>query len=71
MQSPPTKIICGYGRLLSNFICMLKYKFQFNGDVDSCLALASMFKDKWELDGVQQIQQEDGYSWILLVNYYK
>lgn len=44
-----------------------KYYFQFNGDVDSCLALASMFRDKWE---IKDFDKSDGYTWIILINYY-
>lgn len=43
-----------------------RYKFQFNGDVSSCNALASMFKDGWELD---VFREDDGYHWVILQNY--
>ena len=40
-----------------------EYKFQFNHDTDSCLALASLIADRWEITG---FKIEDGYTWFLM-----
>lgn len=36
------------------------YKFQFNNDIASCLALMAIIKDGWDL-----VVQEDGYTWLI------
>lgn len=41
-----------------------EYDFQFNNDINSCLALASMLKDGWIVDG---FKIEDGYHWFILI----
>lgn len=41
----------------------LKYEFQFNGDVDSCMALASMFRDGWTLE---RTGVAGGFKWFYL-----
>ena len=40
-----------------------KYKFQFNNDETSCLALLSLIKDGWY---VIAYKEEDGYTWFVL-----
>ena len=42
------------------------YKFQFNNDIASCLALMAIIKDGWDLDSVIQ---EDGYTWLIYSKY--
>ncbi len=42
---------------------MLEYKFQFNNDEDSCIALKDMIKNGWTVCG---FCAEDGYTWFLL-----
>ena len=39
------------------------YKFQFNNDVASCVALQSMLSGGWT---VRELVKEDGYTWFLL-----
>ncbi len=48
-----------------------RYKFQFNGDVESCMALASLLKDGWEVAscGYPAFAVADGYHWINLVKW--
>lgn len=41
----------------------LQYKFQFNNDETSCLALSSLIKEGWSIEG---FKAEDGYSWLEL-----
>lgn len=43
-----------------------RYKFQFNGDVDSCHALAALLKDGWSLLNTNAFSIADGYHWIHL-----
>ncbi len=40
-----------------------RYKFQFNNDEDSCVALQSMLREGWTVQG---FAQEDGYTWFWL-----
>ena len=40
-----------------------EYKFQFNNDEDSCIALRVMIMGGWVLVGCIV---EDGYTWLLL-----
>ena len=40
-----------------------RYKFQFNNDIDSCVALQCMISEGWTVQG---FEQEDGYTWFLL-----
>ncbi len=41
----------------------ITYKFQFDGDKISCLALLTMIGDDWE---VKNYIVEDGYAWFIL-----
>lgn len=43
-----------------------RYKFQFNGDEDSCRALADMFRAGWELQNIGAFSIDDGHHWIHL-----
>lgn len=43
-----------------------KYNFQFNGDVDSCLALADLLKAGWGLANCGALQTKEGFHWIRL-----
>jgi len=40
-----------------------KYKFQFNNDVDSCVALQCMIHEGWT---ICDTKREDGYLWFIL-----
>jgi hypothetical protein len=42
----------------------MTYKFQFNGDLMSVQALASLLKDGWKL---ANYLESDGYSWFILM----
>jgi len=44
------------------------YKFQFNGDIDSCEALKTMINDGWQTSGTFT---EDGYTWFSLEHWIK
>jgi hypothetical protein len=46
----------------------LRYDFQFNGDVDSCLALASLIKDGW---AVETLSVGDGFTWMHMEKWVK
>lgn len=52
----------------SQIVC-LKYRFQFNGDPDSCIALADLLRVGWELVNVDPLQTADGFHWIKLQRY--
>lgn len=39
------------------------YKFQFNNDEDSCIALTDLLEQRWEVIG---FRGEDGYKWLCL-----
>ena len=41
-----------------------KYKFQFNNDADSCIALRDLLLRGWTVQG---FIEEDGYTWFLLI----
>ena len=41
----------------------VKYRFQFNNDVDSCIALGDMIAVGWTVQG---LVHEDGYAWLLI-----
>lgn len=47
----------------------LNYRFQFNGDVASCAALACLFSSGWEIANTSPFEVDDGHSWITLVNW--
>jgi len=48
-----------------------RYSFQFNGDVDSCAALADLIRAGWELANVDPLKTDEGFSWIKLQRYVK
>ena len=41
-----------------------RYKFQFNNDEVSCIALRDLIKTSWTVEG---FIEEDGYTWLILV----
>jgi len=47
------------------------YKFQFNGDADSCFALADLFKAGWELVNVGAFSISEGFHWIHLQRWHR
>lgn len=44
-----------------------QYKFQFNNDMESCYALATMLKDGW---CVVSGKQEEGFTFLLLEKFF-
>lgn len=42
---------------------IIEYKFQFNDDSASCLALDGLIKQGW---GVKGFKVEDGYTWFII-----
>lgn len=46
---------------------MKTYEFQFNNDVESCLALASMLRDNWY---VASSHMDSGFHFFTLKNDY-
>ena len=41
----------------------MKYKFQFNNDAASCIALMDLIKEGWSVCGYEE---DVGYSWLIL-----